>query len=211
MSTNEPKKQKKTEALTLRLDPRMKFQIELLSRIWHQSITGVIETAVERVTSEMKVSKDGDLTVARLAWQAWSPDDAEHLVRMAVLAPHLMTHEETCIWAAIEAADEDCFFRYWISEKGVIKSARVRTKVIKRAWPLLMDRAEQIRKFGSSDPITIDELEDFLGASVDSIKESDRADPMDKVYQSQSWLSQWSSAEEGDLMHELGADAHEES
>lgn len=208
MSTKS-KRQKKTEALTLRLDPRMKFQIELLSRIWHQSITGVIETAVERAASVVKVSADRELTITQLTRDVWSPDDAETLIRLAIQAPHLMSFEESCIWAVIEASEEDCFFRYWYNEKGKLISVRPRKKVIKMAWELLLSRAEEMKKFGRAERIGYAELADHIDDDPINVKESAVVKPWETGYDSEPWLIRWSSMEEKSLLDELGADRPE--
>ncbi|QZC96456.1 hypothetical protein K2E96_10965 [Pseudomonas sp. ERGC3:05] len=54
MAKNKPSQgARKTETLTLRLDPKVKMMIELISRIRRQSITGVVEAAIEGIAFDL--------------------------------------------------------------------------------------------------------------------------------------------------------------
>ena len=63
MAKNKPNQgARKTETLTLRLDPKVKMMIELISRVRRQSITGVIESAIEEIAfnTETPFSVNGE-------------------------------------------------------------------------------------------------------------------------------------------------------
>lgn len=198
---------KKTEALTLRLDPKMKYQIELLSRIWHQSITGVIEKAVGRVSRdiETKLANNNSMSISALAEIAWAPDDADRIIRMAGLAPHLLSHDEACIWSVVDAAEDDCFFRYWVNEKGKLVSIRPRMKAIKLSWSLILERAEQVKKAGVADEITVFEVETLAGKPLSEIKETERAYKWEDRLDNPDWLSKWDSTDMDDLKDQIGS------
>ena len=206
MVTKKSAGSKKTEALTLRLDPKMKYQIELLSRIWHQSITGVIENAVGRVSREIetKLTDNKSMSISVLADIAWAPDDADRIVRLAALAPHLLSHDEACIWSVIDAAESDCFFRYWVSEKGKLVSVRPRMKAIKLSWSLILGRAEQVKNTGVAEEITVYEVETLAGKPLDEIKETERISKWEGGLDNPDWLSKWDAADMEDLKDQIG-------
>lgn len=196
---------KKTEALTLRLDPKMKFQIELLSRLWHQSITGVIESAVHRAGSNIQVKTDhgGEESLNVLIDTVWSADEVERFLRLVVWAPQLLSHDEACAWAVIDAADEDSFFTYWYNSKDMLVSVKPRFKVIKMAWPLILERAERVKKEGMAKPLSQAEVEAFIGRSVDSVKESERTPQWQRALDEPNWLSRWDEKDVDDLRNQL--------
>lgn len=198
---------KKTEALTLRLDPKMKFQIELLSRLWHQSITGVIESAVHRAGGniQVKTEHDGELSLNALVETVWSADEVERLLHLVAWAPQLLSHDESCAWAVIDAADEDSFFTYWYNSKEILVSVKPRTKVIKMAWPLILERAEQVKKEGTAKPLSQAEVEAFIGRSIDTVKESERTPKWQRALQDPNWLSRWEEKDVDDLREQLDA------
>jgi hypothetical protein len=96
---------RKTETLTLRLDPKIKFLIEMVARKKRQSITGVIESAIEEYAKGIRVDAylwDGDenknidqeVTLLRLCNEIYSTDDSCRFGLLSYVAPHLMNHEE---------------------------------------------------------------------------------------------------------------------
>lgn len=99
--TGASKKPKPTrsETLGLRLDPRMKYALELLSRSQHRSISGTVEWCVERalqsetVTSELADS-DFPLPFDQLTDRIWDVDPYRRLIDLCCYAPKLATFEE---------------------------------------------------------------------------------------------------------------------
>ena len=53
-------KRAKTETLSLRLDPKTKFMLDFLARVQGQSITTVVERAVQKVAAEVSVAPYGE-------------------------------------------------------------------------------------------------------------------------------------------------------
>lgn len=103
---------KKTDALTLRLDPRVKFLIELLSRVGHQSITGVIESAVSRLAHDRKVVlASAEQSLVYASERIWSPIESDRVVNMAMFTPSLLNHEEGCIRSVLEGANHIFFHK----------------------------------------------------------------------------------------------------
>jgi hypothetical protein len=182
---------KKTDALTLRLDPRVKFLIEMSSRVGHQSITGVIESAVRVHAHHRKVSlcgKEASLSVA--GELIWAPEESERIVNMMFYAPALLSHEELCIKSVIEASDEifynmhyvqpanyDYRDRYYKDRKGSffqdaegdLYFVTPRVRIIKLAWAFIKARAEELAEKGTFEPFTEEEIEILIGRPLDTV------------------------------------------
>lgn len=92
MPYNAHMKKNKTAGLTLRMSPRCKFNLELLSRKQRRSISSVIE---DMATTAMNATMPG------IAEKLWAPDDAGRVINMAIHAPDLLTHDEELIVNAI--------------------------------------------------------------------------------------------------------------
>ena len=104
---------KKTETLTLRLDPKAKFTIDLLARIRRQSITAVIEAAIDEIAydQDVKFNEDGKNATWSLGsaiTEIWSTDEAERFINLCYFMPDLLTHEELRIWETITSSE--CFY-----------------------------------------------------------------------------------------------------
>ena len=88
MSKNKPNQgARKTEALTLRLDPKVRFLIDLIARQKRQSITGVIESAIEVYATnflieaelwdeEAEEDKLQQVSLYKLSKEIYSTDDS---------------------------------------------------------------------------------------------------------------------------------------
>ncbi|SDP40828.1 hypothetical protein SAMN04489798_5663 [Pseudomonas arsenicoxydans] len=106
MTKNKPNQgARKTETLTLRLDPKIKFLIEMVARKKRQSITGVIESAIEEYAKGIKIDAylwddeekknvEQEVTLLRLCNEIYSTDDSHRFGLLFYVAPQLMNHEE---------------------------------------------------------------------------------------------------------------------
>lgn len=116
MAKNKPNQgARKTETLTLRLDPKIKFLIEIISRHKRQSITGVIESAIDEYAKKysararlLNEELDGeisrDLTLRDLCDQIYSTDDSFRFLMLALTSPQLLNHEEIRLKETIYAS-----------------------------------------------------------------------------------------------------------
>ncbi len=183
---------KKTDALTLRLDPRVKFLIELLSRVGHQSITGVIESAVSRLAHDRRVvMASSELSLAYASERIWSPVESDRVVNMAMFTPSLLNHEEGCIRSVLEGASHIFFTTYEVrnkadadyrshafermggafqqSENGQTVFVTPKRKTIKRAWGLIKERAAELADKGFCADLSAEEVESYIGKPLSSV------------------------------------------
>lgn len=104
----------RSETLGLRLDPRMKYALELLSRAQHRSISGTVEWCVERAlqsetfTSEL-ADPDFPLPFDQLTDRIWDVDPYQRLIDLCCYVPKLATFEELQQYRILEMTPA-CWF-----------------------------------------------------------------------------------------------------
>lgn len=217
---------KKTDALTLRLDPRVKFLIELLSRVGHQSITGVIESAVSRLAHDRKVGLAGsELSLAYASERIWSPIESDRVVNMAMFAPSLLNHEEGCIRAVLEGANHIFFTIYEVrgkadvdyrkhdiermggtfqkSDDGQTIFVTPKRKTIKLAWGLIKERAAELADKGACVDLSTEEVEAYIGKPLSSVLPDIKV-PGVVIHDDDGIGYLGAERESGDLMESLG-------
>lgn len=98
----------RTETVTVRLDPKLRYLAELAARKQRRTLSSYIEWAIEdslkSVTLYQGGEYDGDYpkTVGDEVGRLWDVDQAERFVRLAIAYPELMTHEEQEIWKLLQ-------------------------------------------------------------------------------------------------------------
>jgi hypothetical protein len=115
----------RSEVVTVRLDPKLRYLAELAARKQRRTLSSFIEWAVEDVLKRVTLSSgpDGvpDTAVEREAHRLWSVDGKERFVRLAILHPDLMTYEDQQVWSLLQ-------------ESFLLTPARSRSKEGKIEW-----------------------------------------------------------------------------
>lgn len=96
-------KPSRTEAVGVRLDPKLKYLAELASRHQRRTLSSYIEWAIQDSLERIAPSSDGgdQTTLADVAHQLWDVDEADRFAKLALSYPHLLTHEEQVRWKLI--------------------------------------------------------------------------------------------------------------
>jgi predicted transcriptional regulator len=98
---------RKTESVTVRLDPKVRFALELLSRVEHRSVTGVVQAALESRFRNATIDGEEDgQTVQDFVGSVYRTDEVERFVIMADRAPQLLDFEERRLWESILATSD---------------------------------------------------------------------------------------------------------
>ncbi len=143
MATENPESKRKggggklsrSETVTVRLDPKLRYLAELAARKQRRTVSSFIEWAVEHSFSEVYLYQgtgyngDDSVTVQHEAARLWDIDDAERFVRLAILYPDLLTHDEQVRWKVL-------------TDSGILAPARQRNsinKFVSWRWDILED------------------------------------------------------------------------
>lgn len=93
----------RTETVTVRLDPKLRYLAELAARKQRRSLSSYIEWAVEDSLSRVALQEDSNYrtTVGDEASALWDVDEADRFAKLALRYPDLLTHEEQVRWKLI--------------------------------------------------------------------------------------------------------------
>lgn len=138
----------RTETVTVRLDPKLRYLAELAARKQRRTLSSYIEWAIEDSLKSVLLyhgsgyNGDESMSVADEVGRLWDVDRAERFVRLAIAYPELMTHEEQEVWKLLQ--DSQLLQPAQSRRNGrvtwdmTVLEDRVFADV-RRYWPSLMD------------------------------------------------------------------------
>jgi hypothetical protein len=91
----------RTETVTVRLDPKLRYLAELAARKQRRTLSSYIEWAIEDSLGRTCLGQDDQRTLADEASTLWDVDDADRFAKLALRYPNLLTHEEQVRWKLI--------------------------------------------------------------------------------------------------------------
>lgn len=162
-----PKKAEQTTInVSLRIDPKIRYAIDLLAREQKRSITGVIEWSVLQALKAQEVTSPAGNTLSlyELMDLTWSPDEAERITALGVFSPHTLNHEESCIWSLIKSSG--LFMLRGKGDNHDVSEFIPNIPLIKMCWPLIKDKGVQLAEWphpGASKIITEGDIQEFFG------------------------------------------------
>lgn len=100
----------RSETVTVRLDPKLRYLAELAARKQRRTVSSFIEWAVEESLSHVNLREEsGDsrddyqraISIAGMADGLWDIDEADRLAKLALQFPELLNHEEQVLWKLV--------------------------------------------------------------------------------------------------------------
>lgn len=93
----------RTQTVTVRFDPKLRYLAELAARKQRRTVSSFIEWAVEESLSRIYLSGDSGRPVmlSDESNSLWDVDEAERFARLAISYPDLLTHDEQILWKLI--------------------------------------------------------------------------------------------------------------
>ncbi len=91
----------RSEFATLRLDPRLRYLVELGARKQRRTVSSYLEWAAEQSLDWVLLSDRTHRSIADEAAQLWDVDKVERFVKLAARYPDLLNHEEQTLWKLI--------------------------------------------------------------------------------------------------------------
>jgi hypothetical protein len=159
------------EPLSVRIDPKTRYGLELLSRLQRRSVTGVVEWAIAEALRNSTIADAGgrELTVEAALSDAWSVNELERLISLWESYTHLLTFdEERLVMVLLKTAAlwhdanrrKYSLFRWaevqpaWESLKPIAEAAAERTTVV----GLTHDELKQAGLEALDPPFEVDDL-----------------------------------------------------
>lgn len=97
-------KSTRSETVTVRLDPQVRYFAELAARSQRRTVSSFIEWAIEQSFSgavELADLKGQRRSVDQARPALWDVDEADRFVRLAKWYPSLLTHDEQRLWKLV--------------------------------------------------------------------------------------------------------------
>jgi len=98
----------RTETVTVRLDPKLRYLAELAARKHRRTLSSYVEWAIKTTldSEDLRPANAPDYasttqTLGNEAEYLWDVDDADRFAKLALRYPHLLTHEEQVRWKLI--------------------------------------------------------------------------------------------------------------
>lgn len=98
----------RSETVTVRLDPKLRYLAELAAKKQRRTLSSFIEWAIEDALGRVNLYEgegyngDHSRSVGEEAAQLWDVDEADRFAKLAVRYPDLLTHEEQVLWKLIK-------------------------------------------------------------------------------------------------------------
>src|SRR5271170_2861516 len=93
----------RSETVTVRLDPRLRYLAELAARKQRRTLSSFIEWAIEENLKNIYL-EDGNeaLNIANQTADLWDVDEPDRFVKLARRYPQMLTHVEQVLWKLIK-------------------------------------------------------------------------------------------------------------
>lgn len=95
----------RSETVTVRLDPKLRYLAELAARKQRRTLSSFIEWAIERCLKDVDIqdAKKGERSnLSALADTLWDVGELERFLKLALKAPELLNYKEERIWKFID-------------------------------------------------------------------------------------------------------------
>ena len=102
----------RSQTVTLRLDPRLKYLTDIAARTQRRTTSSFIEWAIEKSLSQVELYSDQNnyVSLADEANTLWDISETDRLVLLGLHYPHLLNLEEQEVWKLITT--NTYFWRY---------------------------------------------------------------------------------------------------
>lgn len=95
----------RSEVVTVRLDPKLRYMAELAARKQRRTLSSFIEWSIEQSLKEVLVvnaSKGERSNLAEMAESLWDVSSPKRLVKLAQKCPELLNYKEERIWRLVD-------------------------------------------------------------------------------------------------------------
>ncbi|RON53123.1 hypothetical protein [Pseudomonas frederiksbergensis] len=136
-----------TVSVGIRIDPKIKFALDIMGRLQKRSLTAVIEWAISNAIAQQTLDVDGR-TLATVLDKVWSTDESGRLVLLALNLPEALTYDELRIWETIKATSG--FWKASPDDTFNPVAENINVLTVSLYWP---DLLSHVKKFKTSSTI----------------------------------------------------------
>lgn len=144
MATKTTKKKGETSttvAVGIRIDPKVKFALDIMGRLQKRSLTAVIEWAVTKAIAEYQIDENDSL--GDKINEIWSTDEVVRTTRLVTKLPQAATYDEMRIWDTIRNSPD-----LW--DEDVLDEA-----TLHRNWRALLSHVDESKHWSTAEPFVV--------------------------------------------------------
>ena len=154
MATKPTKKKGETSttvSVGIRIDPKIKFALDMMGREQKRSLTAVIEWAISNAIAQQPWPSGGSFSdVIDLVW---STDEATRFVNMACFMPASLTYDELRIWETIKASSV-----FWHDFNGPDARHNVAINIVRENWAEILEFVNKYKSNATVVPMGTGDL-----------------------------------------------------
>lgn len=129
----------RSENINVRLDPKLKFALELAARKQRRTLSSFVEWAIEEAVKNVRVTNiNNDVCSVDHAMKvAWDVEESDRLVKLALNFPELLSFDEERLWKII-SEHSSFWHRDWENEGGwQLSEDWIDFEVLRINWEIL--------------------------------------------------------------------------
>ena len=146
-----------TVSVGIRIDPKIKFALDMLGREQKRSLTAVIEWAIYHALNQYQY--DADATFSQVIEEVWSTDEATRFVRMGFHLSHLLNYDELRIWETIKISSP--FWVTYFDDTFDTEPKNIKLDVVREHWSIILNHAAHYKNNSAVVPIKDEDLIEF--------------------------------------------------
>ncbi|WP_252090335.1 hypothetical protein [Pseudomonas sp. MWU13-3659] len=137
-----------TVSVGIRIDPKIKFALDMMGRSQKRSLTAVIEWAIATAMSQQGIeSARGPRTVDEIIDSIWSTDEATRFLNMCFEVPSLMTYDEMRLWDTIVLSPD-----FWTTPQATEYRNHLSEFIVRDHWDKLKEHVDKFKNSPSVVP-----------------------------------------------------------
>lgn len=98
-------KTSRSETVTVRLEPKLRYLAELAGRKQRRTLSSFIEWAIQETLGRVDIDEGGphhqSESIAEASSRLWDVDEQDRFAKLAMHFPELLTHDEQVLWKLV--------------------------------------------------------------------------------------------------------------
>lgn len=148
-----------TVSVGIRIDPKIKFALDMMGRMQKRSLTAVIEWAISNAIAQ-QTYRGPDETFADVIDKVWSTDESTRFVKMAFYMPDSLTYDELRTWETIKASG-GLWNKLADKKTWMISPEHINYGWVRLCWESILLHVEKHKSSPTVVPIKDDDLIPF--------------------------------------------------
>ncbi|CRM35283.1 hypothetical protein [Pseudomonas sp. 37 R 15] len=139
-----------TVAVGIRIDPKIKFALDIMGRLQKRSLTAVIEWAISQAIAHQNV--DGSkAALGEVIDGIWSTDESIRFVKLCFDLPQALTYDELRTWETIKVSPV-----FWIADEAgyyEVNRESISLDAVSMGWSSLLTHVEKHKMHSTVVPM----------------------------------------------------------